>query len=290
MEWLKNNKEWLFGGIGVFILSSIITWIKKLLPEEAENWIEQNWVVFALLAIIFILISYIVWIRKGRIKKKIEVIKQVDTILNYEPQFSFEELKKKLSIIVIDDDKTFPTNGFLNYGYSIKELEKLKNESELRDLLENKYDIIVLDYFDIALDLSSEDGIGILKSIKNNNPSQIVIAYSNQEFDVSKSIFWDLSDDKLGKPTPFVSTEEKIQNLILQKFTVKFYYEKIVSTLRECKEVQLLENIESILLESIINNKSPNWDRDFSFIPIDKNCKTKIINISKSAFKLLNIS
>lgn len=290
MNWIKNNKEWIFSGIGVFILSSIPTWIKNLLPERAKTWVEQNWLVFVLIIVIFILVTYIIWSRKGKNESIPKEKIQKDNILNYEPHFSFEELKKKISIIVIDDDKTFPTKGFLDYGYSIIELKKLKNERELRDLLENKYDVIVLDYFDIALDLSHEDGIGILKSIKENNPSQIVIAYSNQEFDVSKSIFWDLSDDKLGKPTPFVPTEEKIRNLILQKFTLKFYRDKIESTLSDCKEFQLFEKIEAILLEAITKNKVPNWNRDFSFIPTDKNCRTKIINISKSVLKFLNIS
>lgn len=37
IPFIVDNKEWVFSGIGVFVLGGIVTFIKKILPKKKEK-------------------------------------------------------------------------------------------------------------------------------------------------------------------------------------------------------------------------------------------------------------
>ncbi len=195
---------------------------------------------------------------------------------------SFEELKKRLKIIIIDDEDIFPITLFKDNGYSVEKWDTVENYSKLES---GFYDIIVLDILGVAQHISEEDGFGVLASLKNNNPSQIIIAYSAHSYDLTKRKFWELADETIAKPSQFLKMKEVIDNVITTKFNPNRYLNILSETLNEYnirkKEKTQFENK---YLTFVANRQAPNWDAILSFTN-NEELKRKIKTISKTIVK-----
>ena len=179
-------------------------------------------------------------------KKNLEIIK------NQKPQL--ETLKNNIRILVIDDEEVFPIKQMEAEGYDVTYWEKVKN---LRQLETGVFEIIVLDIGNIAKDYSPDDGLGILVHIKKYNPTQLVIAFSGNSFDLSKQKFWKLADEFIAKPTNFLTCKEKIDSLLISNFTVGRYLsglEEII--LLNGGETKDYKKIEKIVLNSYKSGRS----------------------------------
>lgn len=141
---------------------------------------------------------------------------------------NYEDIRKRVRIVVIDDDNFFPTQLFLDSGYSIEKWDTVKDYAKLE---RGFYDIIILDIYGVAQHISAEDGMGVLKSLKKTNPSQIIVANSGQSFDFNQQLFWELADYKLPKPIDFLKTKEVIDDLINEKFKPDRYISSITRLL-----------------------------------------------------------
>lgn len=140
------------------------------------------------------------------------------------------EIRKRAKIVVIDDDPdSFPYDVLRNEGYTIEFWEKVKSLSRLEN---GDFDIIILDIGGVATEYTKEDGLGVLEHLKKYNPSQIVVAFSGQTFDLGKTRFWKMSDDSLTKPVDAIKCKEVIDTLLQEKFTLKHYWDGLVSILR----------------------------------------------------------
>jgi len=161
------------------------------------------------------------------------------------PSLPFSEIRKRVRILVIDDDeKAFPYELLNKEGYNVHYWANVQN---LRDLEGGEYDIIVLDIYGVTSKaLSSTDGLGVLEHIKKYNPAQLVIAYSGQTYDFSKAGFWSLADDYLGKPSSLIDCKEKIDALLKKSFTPAHYWNGVIKTLKDAgvsdKKIIALEN------------------------------------------------
>jgi len=144
----------------------------------------------------------------------------------------FDEIRKRARILVIDDDPAaFPCTLLEKEGYNVRYWEKVEN---LHDLENGEFDIIVLDIYGVAsLNISPNDGLGVLKHIKKHNRAQLVIAYSGHKHDFSQSEFWSLADDYLGKPSSLIECKQKIDDLLKSYFTPQHYWNIAVSMLKE---------------------------------------------------------
>lgn len=128
------------------------------------------------------------------------------------PTLSFPELKKRTRIVVIDDDpNSFPIEILQKEGYAIEQWLDIQELSKLDD---GFYDIIFLDIQGVGLAYSDQEGLGILEHIKQSNPGQIVVAFSGQSFDLSKTKFWNIADDALCKPVQAAKCKQVIDDLI----------------------------------------------------------------------------
>ena len=116
-------------------------------------------------------------------------------------------------------------------------------------------------------DYSEEDGFGVLKSIKQNNPSQIVIAFSAHSYDFSKKKFWDMADEAVDKPAGFLEMKEVLDSIIQSTFNAhhdaKKLKEKIIS-------INLSKNqlfvIEKRIVNHISKNKQLQLDKELEII------------------------
>jgi DNA-binding response OmpR family regulator len=141
-----------------------------------------------------------------------------------------EEIRKRAKIIVIDDDpNSFPCELLRKEGYTIECWQKVESLSRLE---KGDFDIIILDIGGVASEYSPQDGLGVLEHLKNYNPSQIIVAFSGQTFDLGKTRFWKMADDSLSKPVDVIKCKEVIDHLLQEKFTLAHYWEGLTSILR----------------------------------------------------------
>ncbi|MEA3425909.1 MAG: response regulator [Bacteroidota bacterium] len=77
----------------------------------------------------------------------------------------------------LEDLKSFH-DGLRREGFS--NLEKFKAAPTVNQILSNKYDLIVLDLNDVATEITKDDGIGLLKLIKDREPSLPVLVVTGQ--------------------------------------------------------------------------------------------------------------
>lgn len=189
---------------------------------------------------------------------------------------SSTQLKNRIKILLIDNELSLNVDQFNSEGYSLDYWDKAKN---LKDLLEGTYDIIILDIKDVATELSPEDGFGLLQTIKNHNPFQIVIAFSAHSYDLSKKKFWDLADDAVDKPAGFLEMKDVLDNIINSRFDPKSNLAEIRSKLRNnnIKRRDILK-IESSIASKIKKKKVLSLETDFSIIS-NKTQRNQLINM-----------
>jgi len=145
---------------------------------------------------------------------------------------SSSELKKKTKIVVIDDEEdSFPYKLLQDDGYTIEWWEKVDSK-KLHRLENGDFDIIILDIMGVAdKEISKTDGIGVLKRIKSVNKNQIVVAFSGQSYDLSKTEFWKLADDALSKPVTFIQCKEILDSLIKKHINIVSYWNAVKNLL-----------------------------------------------------------
>ncbi|MCH8485769.1 MAG: response regulator [Candidatus Cyclonatronum sp.] len=171
----------------------------------------------------------------------------------------FEDLKKRVRILVIDDEDGFPVNIFQSEGYNIEKWSKVNDYGKLE---RGYYDLIVLDIKGVASHISSDDGLGVLDNLKKSNPSQIIIAHSQHSFDLGKSRFWELADENIPKPCDFLKMKSIIDNLILSKYTPSRYFGYLEQILKNNKySTKQINKINNKIAEVIRNNTQPNWPK-----------------------------
>lgn len=195
------------------------------------------------------------------------------TLIN--PHYDFDLLRKRLRLLVIDDEDVFPLQLFKDAGYNIERWENVKNYPSLEN---GDYDIIILDILNVAKNLSDDDGFGVLESLKNHNPSQIVIAYSAHSFDFSKQKFWELADAKITKPSLYLKIKETIDNTIIECFTLERYV-KVLHELLSKNNLpkKKIANIDKELIKSMTKKLQPDWEKIMRIIN-----NRSVFNITKS--------
>lgn len=172
----------------------------------------------------------------------------------------FEEIRKRVRILVIDDDEqAFPYKLLQKEGYNVEYWSAVER---LRDLESGEYDLIILDIYGVtSKEVSTNDGLGVLEHIKNVNPAQLVIAYSGQKYDLSQASFWKLADDYLGKPSSLIDCKEKIDSLLRKKFTPLHYWQAIASTLSAAGvSNRKIDKFETDIIKLLQNGSIPNQD------------------------------
>lgn len=204
-----------------------------------------------------------------------------DTITDLKIPRNLEEIRKRIKVVVIDDDEaSFPFYLLQQSGYTIEWWGKVDDRG-LERLERGQFDIIILDLNDIAQpDISSTDGIGILERIKEVNPSQIIVAFSGQEYDIEKTHFFQMADDTLKKPVDIVKAKNLIDRIIDQKINITYFWSAINSYLiKERIDQKKILKIENEIVKSIKNKRAINY----------KLISEKILNGTDAAVKVVNI-
>jgi len=172
MNWIIENKEWLFSGIGILIIGTIIKYISKNKENNVSNPAteiknENN--------------------NDNRNENKVDVNINIDTVKddnsnkqNTNVKMSIDEKKSKLRILFIDDDVKFKIVKILNKaGWSTKIVKDIDNLDS--DIILNSH-ILFVDINDVGVKLDFKDeGLGLGMAIKKKYPHKKVIIYSSQD-------------------------------------------------------------------------------------------------------------
>lgn len=155
-EWFKENLEWVFSGIGVFVLTGVIGWIK--------GWFKQK--------------------EKVVVNTTINNNPPVEAKIS-QPRALTEErlsfLKRKTVILFIDDDTKYKVVKILkDSGWSLTKVVKdVKFIDE--EAVRNAHIFFVdIQGVGVAMDCKDE-GLGLAKILKKRYPDKKVIIYSAEE-------------------------------------------------------------------------------------------------------------
>mgnify|MGYP003536673647 FL=1 len=175
------------------------------------------------------------------------------------PLSDINDLKKRIKIVVIDDNKdSFPIETMQDFGFTL-EYWKIIDSNKLKRLEKNEFDIIILDIEGVVetSELGEKDGLDILKSLKNKNNKQIIIAFSGSTYDVSKGEFWKITDDFLKKPINAFDTKEMLEEIILNNYSIN----NMINQLKQIINKQIdnqkdIEKLETIIVKAIKEEKN----------------------------------
>jgi CheY-like chemotaxis protein len=141
------------------------------------------------------------------------------------PTIPRAEIMKRARILVVDDGEFPYLKLFKDDGYTI---QQWKDVIDLAALENGEYDLILLDLRGVGRDYSSDEGLGILKHIRETAPAQIVIAYSNSDLSLDYQPFFRDADATLHKTkNDYVEYKRKVDALLERKFSLGFYLDRI---------------------------------------------------------------
>jgi len=205
-------------------------------------------------------------------------------IFNFKwPDLSFDELKKRTRILIIDDENFEYIPLFKGDGYAIDKWDDIKTE-KLTELEEGLYDIILLDIQGVGKELSQDQGFGILRHLKRSNPTQIIIAYSNSDYNLRYQDFFQLADDTIGKTSDYFDFKEIVDKNIRKLFSYEYYYslvEKEINNKADIKKVQQYFN------KSLKTRDTKVFSHYLNSINLPKDIVSVIIQILSSAIQII---
>lgn len=169
-----------------------------------------------------------------------------------------KELKKRIKIVVIDDDEnSFPIIQMQSFGFTLEYWAEIDAE-KLNRLEEGAFDIIVLDIFGVVnKSLGDLTGLDILKSLKHKNPKQLIIAFSGSSYEIDKGEFWKLADDFIKKPISAFDTKERLESILSDNYSINKLLSKIKETVsKQVQDIKKESEIENIIVKAIFSRSN----------------------------------
>ena len=145
------------------------------------------------------------------------------------PQVEHAQIVKRARILVIDDGDFPYMPLFKRDGYNV---DKQSDVKQLAALETGEYDVILLDLVGVGTRQSDQQGLGILRHIRDTNPAQIVVAYSNAEWSLEYKPFFDQADAVLHKTrADYYEFKRTVDGLLDRRFSLGFYISRAMAEL-----------------------------------------------------------
>jgi len=164
MEWIVNNKEWVFSGIGVFILSIIFSLIlskKKNSKENSTNIDNRS-------------------NNTNKIANTNNVLISIPNEQKKDTKIKYTFAKENVQILFIDDQEFKTVENLISAGwYNTRTIKDVTN----MDCVDVKNsNIIFVDINGVGLTLFPKDqGLGLAEALKRKYPEKYIVLYSAQE-------------------------------------------------------------------------------------------------------------
>ncbi|WP_417857276.1 response regulator [Xanthomarina gelatinilytica] len=120
------------------------------------------------------------------------------------------------------------TEGFTN-------LNKFKKSPSINDILNEHYDIILLDLNDVAQDMTEMDGLGVLQLLKQRNPNLPILVITGQNPSPEVRDILNLADGVRKKPV-LASDLANDVDIIL-----RYYHDKYWASILLLKELNKID-------------------------------------------------
>ena len=167
------------------------------------------------------------------------------------PNIELDEIRKRSRILVIDDEDFLYIDLFKSHGYNIEQRDDVDS---LNGLIEDPYDVILLDIQGVGRKVSPNDqGLGILRYIKERAPAQMVVAYSASDYSLKYQEFFKRADAVVDKASDFVVFKDVVDKLLVDKFSIGFYVGRIVAAVGHTN-VQDAERLARVAEAAILNS------------------------------------
>lgn len=192
-NWLANNKEWVFGGIGIPVLLFFL--------ERSTGLFRGVWHSL-----------------RGKIKEYFlkEAASEVSSPTKEQDlqekvcAHTPEQRKALTSILFIDDKTDFKVVSILKRN-GWKKTKIVKGVSGVDDKNILAADICFVDINGVAVDLFPNDqGLGLVAAIRERHPKKKIVVYSSQREGDRFNELWDSADTKLPKD----ATPYEFENLV----------------------------------------------------------------------------
>lgn len=199
MNWVVENKEWLFSGIGIFVIGLIINHFSKSKTNEKTELIDIK--------------TNISPVNNNNnnnnntnnINLNIASIENnIDKVNNAEKNSInrdalIDSLKPKIKILFIDDDKKFNIVKIFKDS-KWKNTQSVQDIKSVDDLKVKEADIIFVDINGVGKLLEcKDDGLDIALMLKQKYPNKKIIIYSANKNNDNFHPAWDSCDFKLEK-------------------------------------------------------------------------------------------
>jgi len=202
INWIIENKEWLFSGLGITIIAFVV---KKLFTqnnrsEDKQTQSRSN--------------SQTQNVTVNMAQPFVAPIKSVSEEKEDSPALTIEGIKAQTNILFIDDDKEFKIvpilkkAGWKNTSFFPNADVRDTNAERIR-----KAHIIFVDIIGVGKTLYEDEGLGLVVDLKKKYPQKKVVIYSAIP---EHKLFHEaikLADDQIPKnsqPAVFVSLIETL--------------------------------------------------------------------------------
>jgi len=169
------------------------------------------------------------------------------------------DLRKRVKILLVDDDENaLPLDFLRSNGFTIEQWTSVR---DLRRLEQGDFDIIILDIRGVTEPaVCADDGLGILRHLKEYNPAQVIIAFSGQNYAMDAHRFFRLADDVLMKPVDGVRCIELLDSVIGTAITVDHYWKGLKDVLKTGGlDERQCDRLEATIRRAISRKKRKDW-------------------------------
>jgi CheY-like chemotaxis protein len=200
------------------------------------------------------------------------------------PDIPFSEIKKRARLLVIDDADFAYQILFERDGYTI---EKWADVTDLPKLESGFYDVILLDLQGVGREQSVEQGLGVLRHVRQVAPAQLIIAYSSADWSLKYQEFFDLADAVLAKSADYVDFKRTVDQLLQQRFSLGFYIARVQALVG--KYVDDPERIEGLVHNAVLNGSSEKLQKYLASKSTDPQVIAKVLDVIKIAVGIASL-
>lgn len=195
---------------------------------------------------------------------------------------------RNLKICIIDnqieDLKSFH-DGLKREGFS--NIEKFKLSPTVNNILSSNYDLIILDLNDVATEITKDDGVGLIKLLKDREPSLPILVVTGQR--ISPDVQNIMSKADLVRKKPVLASDlandvDTLLKLKKEKFWASLELLKDLNKLsiELSRELTIIKRIKLHFLRNSLEKKLLRREDDI----IDK--LIKILQLVKGASSVSN--
>jgi len=199
------------------------------------------------------------------------------------PDTPLDEIRKRARILVIDDSEFFYLGLFQRDGYTVEKWDDIKDLAKVES---GYFDVLLLDIEGVGRSLSSDQGLGVLRHLKQVRPTQLVVAYSSADWSLKYKAFFDLADASLAKSADYVEFKRVVDGLLVDRFSLGFYLDRVARVVGD--RVQNPKAVRSIAQRAILRRDPRVLEKALSRERLDPESMNLVLQVVQTGITILS--